>query len=316
MPYLSVVIPFYNEKENLSPLVKKLNQVLSSLNKSFEVIFIDDGSTDDGFDVLKELIGNKEDWRIIRFRKNFGQTAAWAAGLDYATGQIVVIMDADLENSPQDIPLLLSGIDRGFDVVSGWRKDRWMDKVLTRRITSKTANWLISKISGVKLHDFGCSLRAYRREILEPIKLYGEMHRFLPILTFWQGAKITEVEVSFTPRKFGQSKYGTNRIVKVILDLVVIRFLSGYATNPIYFFGKIGLYSIIISILAFITSVYYKFWGDKTFIETPLPVLTALFFIVGVLFILIGVLAEMTMRIYYESANKRIYSIKDKINFH
>ena len=314
MPYLSIIIPFYNEKENLYPLVKKLNQVLLSLDKSFEVTFVDDGSTDGGFDVLKELISGKNDWRIIRFRKNFGQTAAWAAGLDYVKGEVVVILDADLENDPSDIPMLLNKIDQGYDIVSGWRKDRWKNKPFTRRLTSKTANWLIAKISGVKLHDFGCSLKAYREEVLEGVKLYGEMHRFLAVLTFWQGAKLTEVEVKFSPRKFGQSKYGMERIIKVVLDLVVIRFLSGYSTKPIYFFGRLGILSIIFSFLTFILAIYYKFWGDKSFIETPLPVLTALFFIVGVMFILIGLLAEMVMRTYHESRDRKIYSIKEKVN--
>ena len=250
--YLSLIIPFYNEEENLPFLVEKLNQVLPSLGKTFEVIFIDDGSDDNGFDILKSLLTNKNNWRIIRLRKNFGQTAAWAAGLDETKGEIIVIMDSDLENDPSDILLLLSKIDEGYDIVSGWRKNRWANNPLSRRLTSRLANWLIAKISGVKLHDFGCSLKAYRQEVLKDVKLYGEMHRFLAILASWQGAKIAEVVVNFTPRQFGHSKYGLERIIKVILDLIVIKFLSGYFTKPIYFFGRVGIFSIILSFLTFL----------------------------------------------------------------
>jgi len=313
MPYLSLIIPFYNEEKNLSLLARELNSVLPSLNKSFEIIFIDDGSTDNSYNVLKDIV--KDNWKIIKFRKNFGQTAAWAAGLDNAKGEVIVIMDSDLENDPNDISKLLEKIDQGYDIVSGWRKDRWRDKLFTRRLTSKAANWLTSKISGVKLNDLGCSLRAYRREVLQGVQLYGEMHRFLAILAYWQGAKLVEVEVNFRPRKYGQSKYGLSRIIRVILDLIVIKFLSGYSTKPIYFFGRLGIFSIITSILTFLGMVYYKYWGDKTFIETPLPVLAVLFFVIGIMFILIGLLAEMIMRTYHESQDRKIYSIKEKVNF-
>ena len=315
MPYLSLVIPFYNEQKNLPLLVEELNLVLPSLNKLFEVIFVDDGSTDNSFNVLKDLVKDRDNWKIIKFRKNFGQTAAWAAGLNNAKGEVIIIMDSDLENDPNDIPKLLEKIDQGYDIVSGWRKDRWKDKLFTRRLTSKVANLLVSKISGVKLNDLGCSLRAYRREVLEGVQLYGEMHRFLAILAYWQGAKLIEVEVNFRPRKYGQSKYGLNRIGRVLLDLTVIKFLSGYSTKPIYFFGRLGIFSMIASILTFLTMVYYKFWGGKTFIETPLPVLVVLFFVIGIMFVLIGLLAEMIMRTYHESQDRKIYSIKEKINF-
>ena len=319
--YLSLIIPVYNEEKNLPFLVEKLNQVLPSLDKTFEVIFIDDGSDDNGFDILKSLLADpalvktsKDNWRIIKLRKNFGQTAALSAGLDEAKGEIIIMMDSDLENDPADIPLLLSKIDEGYDIVSGWRKNRWSDKPLSRKLTSRLANWLMAKISKVKLHDFGCSLKAYRQEVLKDVKLYGEMHRFLAILASWQGAKITEVEVNFNPRQFGRSKYGLERIMKVLLDLIVIKFLSGYFTKPIYFFGRLGIFSIILSFLTFLLSIYYKFFGGKTFIETPLPVLTALFFIVGIILILIGLLAEMVMRVYHESRDRKIYVIKEKYN--
>ncbi|MDO8669447.1 MAG: glycosyltransferase family 2 protein [Candidatus Buchananbacteria bacterium] len=314
--YLSLIIPFYNEEENLPLLVEKLHKLLPLVDKPTEIIFIDDGSTDNGFEVLKNYIKDEKDWRLIRFRKNFGQTAGWAAGLEAAQGDVVIFLDSDLENDPADIPLLLSKIDEGYDLVSGWRKNRWQGQFLSRRLTSRIANWLIAKISGVKIHDFGCSLKAYRKEVIKNVKLYGEMHRFIAVLASWQGAKIAEVEVSFSPRKFGSSKYGMERILKVFLDLVVIKFLSGYSTKPIYFFGKAGFYSIIISFLAFALAIYYKFWGGKSFIETPLPILIALFFIVGVLLVLIGLLAEMIMRIYHQSQDQKTYIIKEKINFY
>ncbi len=313
--YLSLIIPFYNEEKNLPLLAEKLGQFLASFNRPAEVIFIDDGSTDNGFEVLKNLAAGKKNWRIIRFRKNFGQTAAWAAGLDYADGEVIIFLDSDLENDPADIPLLLAKIDEGYDLVSGWRKNRWQGQFFSRRLTSELANWLIAKISGVKIHDFGCSLKAYRREIIKEVRLYGEMHRFIAVLASWRGAKIAEVAVEFKPRRFGSSKYGLERILKVVLDLVIIKFLSGYSTKPIYFFGKVGFISIIFSFLTFLFSIYYKFWGGKSFIATPLPILTAIFFIVGILLVLIGLLAEMLMRLYHESSGQKIYIIKDKVNF-
>jgi len=297
-------------------LIDRLNQLLPSIGKSTEIIFVDDGSADNSFEVLKNLVKDKNDWRIIRFRKNFGQTAGWAAGLEAAQGEVIIFLDSDLENDPADIPLLLAKIDEGYDLVSGWRQNRWPEQFFSRRLTSQLANWLIAKISGVKIHDFGCSLKAYRQEVIKNVKLYGEMHRFIAVLASWQGAKIAEVAVKFTPRQFGTSKYGLERILKVFLDLVVIKFLSGYSTKPIYFFGQAGFYSLIVSFLALALAIYYKFWGGKSFIETPLPILTALFLIVGVLLILIGLLAEMIMRIYHESREQKIYIIKEKVNFY
>jgi len=304
MPYLSIIIPFYNEEKNLPLLAEKLNVALNSLNKESEVIFINDGSTDDSSNVLKPLLAGKSNWQIIDFKRNMGQTAAWAAGIEKAEGEVIIIMDSDLENDPADIPLLLEKIGQGYDIVSGWRKNRWQSKPLTRRIPSKVANWLIGWMSGVKIHDLGCSLKAYRREYIKGLKLYGDMHRFLAVLAAWQGGKITEVEVNFMPRQFGESKYGSSRIIRVILDLMLLKFLSGQAT-AIYFFGRWGVFSIVLSFLTFGLSVYYKFWGGKTFIETPLPVLTAIFFIVGALMILIGVLVEIVVRIYLYSQEKR-----------
>jgi len=304
MPYLSVIIPFYNEEKNLPILTERLCRVLDSLGKSHEVIFINDGSVDSSLNVLKPLLINKSNWQIIDFKRNLGQTAAWAAGIEKAKGEIVVMMDSDLENDPADIPLLLEKIGQGYDIVSGWRKNRWQNKPLTRRLPSKIANWLIARMSGIKVHDLGCSLKAYRREYIKDLKLYGDMHRFLAVLAAWQGGKVAEVEVKFQPRQFGQSKYGSGRIIRVVLDLILLKFLNGQ-TTAVYFFGRFGACSIILSFLIFALSVYYKFWGGKTFIETPLPVLTAIFFIVGVILILIGVLVEIVVRIYLYSQEKK-----------
>mgnify|MGYP001576265074 CR=1 FL=1 len=253
--------------------------------------------------------------KIIDFRKNFGQTAALSAGINHAQGEIIIPLDADLENDPADIPQLLAKINEGYDVVSGWRKNRWKDKFFSRRLTSMAANWLISFVTGVKLHDYGCTLKAYRREIIKEVGLYGEMHRFIPALAYWQGAKVAEIEVNYQPRVHGKSKYGLGRTFKVLLDLLTIKFLSGYSTKPIHFFGSLGFISILVSFLTGGLAVYYKVSGQKDFIETPLPVLTALFFIIGVLFVLIGLLAEMIMRVYHETQRRPIYSIKEKINF-
>lgn len=315
MSYLSVIIPFYNEEKNLAPLIERLSRVLVSLNKPFEVIFIDDGSSDNGFNILKGLLENKENWKIVRFKRNFGQTPALAAGIETAKGEKIILMDADLENDPQDIPMLLSELDKGYDVVSGWRKKRWSDKILTRRLTSQTANWLISKISGLCLHDYACTLKAYQSDTIKNINLYGQMHRFIPALAFWQGARVKEIEVHFQPRQFGQSKYGLNRMSRVLLDLVTLKFLSGYATKPIYFFGRIGLISLLFGFLTFLWAFYYKITGQKDFVETPLPIVIVLFVFLAVLLVLIGLLAEMIMRTYHESGNKKIYSVKERVNF-
>lgn len=313
--YLSVIIPVFNEERNLKELYQQLTAVLDKIDRNYEIIFIDDGSTDGGVAVLNDLAEQDGRVKLIQFRKNFGQTNALAAGIDWAKGKVIVPIDADLENDPQDIPKLLGELERGYDIVSGWRKQRWSNRILSRRITSWIANWLISKIVGLKLHDYGCTLKAYRREIIKGVKLYGEMHRFIPALAFWQGAEIKEIEVNYQPRQFGRSKYGLGRTFKVLLDLVTLKFLSGYATKPIYFFGKIGFVSIFFGALTFAWATYYKLTGQKDYIETPLPIAVVLFVVLAVLLILIGLLAEMIMRSYHESKGKKIYSIKRKVNF-
>lgn len=313
--FISLVIPVYNEKENLEELYQKIKKMAEDFNHTYEAIFVNDGSTDGSLNVLKKISDNNPNLKIIDFRKNFGQTAALAAGIDNAKGEIIIPMDADLENDPADIPKLISKINEGYNVVSGWRRNRWKNKFFTRRLTSLSANWLISYVTKVKLHDYGCTLKAYRKEIIKEVGLYGEMHRFIPALASWQGAKVTEVEVNYQPRIHGKSNYGLNRTFKVLLDLMTIKFLSGYSTKPIHFFGGAGFISIIIGFLSGLLAVYYKVTRQKDFISTPLPVLTALFLIVGVLFILIGLLAEMLMRVYHETQHRPIYAIKEKINF-
>lgn len=312
--FVSLVIPIYNEKENLEELCQKIKKTAEGFSHTYEVIFVNDGSTDGSLNVLRKLSDNNPNFKIIDFRKNFGQTAALAAGIDNAKGEIIIPMDADLENDPADIPKLISKINEGYDVVSGWRRNRWKNKFFTRRLTSLTANWLISYVTKVRLHDYGCTLKAYRREIIKEVGLYGEMHRFIPALASWQGARVTEIEVNYQPRIHGKSNYGLNRTFKVLLDLATIKFLSGYSTKPIHFFGAAGFISIFIGFLAGCLAIYYKLTQQKDFISTPLPVLTALFLIVGVLFILIGLLAEMLMRVYHETQRRPIYTIKEKIN--
>ena len=312
--YLSVVIPVFNEQDNLTELFKRILNICGSLNFSYEIIFVDDGSIDKSLSILKDISKNNNKVKVISFKKNFGQTAALSAGIDYARGEVIVSLDADLENDPNDIPLLLNELNHGFDVVSGWRKERWLNKIFTRRFTSQTANWLISKIAGLKLHDYGCTLKAYRRDVIKNINLYGEMHRFIPALAFWQGAKVKEIEVNYKPRQFGKSKYGLGRTFNVLLDLVTLKFLSGYAAKPIYFFGKIGFISIFLGFLTFLWATYYKIIGRSDYIQTPLPVVVVLFVVLAVLLILIGLLAEMIMRSYHESNDKKVYLIKEKIN--
>lgn len=312
-PELSVVIPVYNEEESLDKLYQQVTDSLYKLGRTFEVIFIDDGSRDGSYRKLEALSLLSPQIKVVRFVRNFGQTAALAAGIDYASGQIIIPMDADLQNDPADIELLLKKLDEGYDVVSGWRKQR-QDEFLTRLIPSWTANKLISVISGVALHDYGCSLKAYRREVIKDVRLYGEMHRFVPIYASWMGARVTEIPVGHHARAFGQSKYGISRTFKVVLDLITVKFLSSYATKPIYVFGSAGLWSLLGSAVVFTWMLILKYGYHTSFIETPLPVLTAMFFMLGTQFILMGLLAELVMRTYHESQGKRIYIVKSLLN--
>jgi len=312
-PYLSVIIPLFNEVENVGPLLDELFGALAGLGRTFEVICVDDGSRDGTFAELARRAERDQRLRVIRFRLNFGQTAAMSAGIEAARGEVIVPMDGDLQNDPADIGKLLAELDRGHDVVSGWRKER-KDKELGRKLPSRIANRLISAISGVHLHDYGCSLKAYRRDVLQGVKLYGEMHRFIPIYASWQGARVTEMVVNHRARRAGKSKYGLSRTLKVVLDLMVVKFLASYATKPIYVFGGFGLFSWMLAAVASIWAVYFKLRGLKDFVETPLPLLAVMFTLVGALSLLMGLLAELNIRTYYESQDKRPYLVAEELN--
>ena len=313
--YLSIIIPIYNEEGNI---LKLYNKIISSLEASrlsnYEIIFINDGSTDDSATLLYQISKKDFNAKIINLVTNQGQTAAISAGIEYSQGEIIIPMDGDLQNDPKDIPNLIDKLNEGFDVVSGWRKHR-KDKTISRILPSKIANWIVSKISGVYLHDYGCSLKAYRSHIIKNIKLYGEMHRFIPVFSYWQGGKIEEIVVAHHPRKHGKTSYGISRTYKVIIDLILIKFFEKYSTKPGHLFGGFGLINFFISFLIFFLMLFLRYSENITFIETPLPQLTVLFFLIGVQSIFIGLIAELVMRTYYESQDKKIYKIKDLYNF-
>ena len=309
---LSVVIPVYNEAENLVPLYEDVTDALLGLQEPFEILFVDDGSSDRSPEILRELAAKEDSIKVIRFRRNFGQTAAMMAGIDHASGDVIVVMDGDGQNDPADIPALLDKLAEGYDVVSGWRRERRDER--GRIWVSRIANRLISWASGVHLHDYGCSLKAYRRDVIKSVRLYGEMHRFIPIYASWWGARVTEIPVSHRPRLRGASNYGFERIIKVFLDLLVVQFLGRYETKPIYVFGGFGLVSWGISLASAGYAFYRKCFEDVSFILTPLPLLSVMAFITGVLSILMGLLAELLVRTYYESQQKRPYAIKTTLN--
>jgi glycosyltransferase involved in cell wall biosynthesis len=311
---LSVVIPIYNEEENIPPLLEQLQSALKRLNLRYEIIAVDDGSRDNGAALLKRYATEIPELKIVRLRRNSGQAAAIMAGLEHATGEIIVTIDADLQNDPDDIGKLVAKLNEGFDVVSGWRKDR-QDHPLRRNFTSRIANRLISRISGIHLHDFGCTLKAYRRSIIRDVRLYGEMHRFIPIYAHWLGARVTEIEVKHHPRRFGYSKYGLERIIKVMLDLLVVAFLDRYLAKPIYVFGSIGLGLLGLSLLVFLWMIGLRVFEGTSFISTPLPPLAAILGAVGIIALLLGLLAEIAVRTYFESQGRRAYLIGELVNF-
>lgn len=312
-PYLSVVLPVYNEEENIRLQYEQIIKAVKPLNVTYEVIFIDDGSVDKSADILREIARSDRTIKLIVFRRNFGQTAAMSAGIDFASGEIIVFMDSDLQNDPADIGTLFEKIEEGYDVVSGWRVKR-KDKYLSRRLPSQIANRLIAKVTGVKLHDLGCSLKAYRGDLLRQVNLYGEMHRFIPVHASWLGAKITEVPVAHHPRKFGTSKYGIIRTFKVLLDLITVSFLGKYSTKPIYVFGGTGFLLLFLGFASFVATVLMKIFLYQSMSRNPLLILTVLLVILGVLFIQIGILAEILIRIYHESQDKQPYSVLDTVN--
>ena len=309
---LSILIPVFNEEGNLSLLYEKLVTALKKLERPYEVIFIDDGSSDGTLEILLDLRERNPNVKIISFTRNFGQTAALSAGIDFSKGDILIPMDGDLQNDPEDILSLLQKIEEGYDVVSGWRKDR-KDPYLKRRLPSLIANKLISWMGGVHLHDYGCTMKAYRRDILKNIRLYGEMHRFIPIYAQWIGARVSEIPVRHFQRGSGASKYGMSRVFKVILDLMVVKFLLSYSQKPIYVFGGMGLLMILGGFCSGGYAIYLKLFKGVSFILTPLPLLCVLLLMLGFLSILMGFLAEILTRTYYESQGKPTYQIKETI---
>jgi glycosyltransferase involved in cell wall biosynthesis len=310
---ISLVVPCYNEEESIPELLPGIDKAVRELQSgghTVEVILVDDGSRDKTPQLLKEATATRPYVRVIRFARNFGQTAAMQAGFDASRGDVVIPLDADLQNDPADIPKLLAKLDEGFDVVSGWRRDR-KDTLVTRKLPSWAANALISKWSGVRLHDYGCTLKAYRRSVISGVHLYGEMHRFIPIYAAQQGARVTEVVVNHHARKHGTTKYGLGRVPNVFLDLLLVQFLWKYGTKPMHVFGKFGLFNCFLSVMTFALMIWFKFWGDKPFVETPLPMLCIMFFLIGFLSVLMGLTAEVTMRTYHESARAPTYVVRE-----
>ncbi len=308
--YVSIVIPIFNEEESLHQLHERLSPVMQQLGKPYEIILVDDGSKDGTFPILKELHERDPHVRVIRFRRNFGQTAAFSAGFDLARGDIIITIDADLQNDPADIPTLLEKVDQGYDVVSGWRFRR-KDPFLNRRLPSMIANSLISKMTNVKLHDYGCSLKAYRSEVVKNIRLYGEMHRFIPALTSWLGVEVAEVPVNHSPRKYGKSKYGLSRIIRVWLDLLTVKFLLDYATRPIQIFGLLGMLCLTIgTAIGGYLSLMRVFFAQGL-ADRPLLLLAILLVVLGVQFVTMGLIGELVVRTYYEAQQKPIYTVRE-----
>ena len=312
-PYLSVILPVFNEEESLTLQYKAVSDAVKKLKKTYEIIFVDDGSSDSSYDILKEIASSDKNVRLVRFRRNFGQTAAMAAGIDYSKGEVIVFMDSDLQNEPEDIGKLLEKIDEGYDVVSGWRANR-QDKLISRKIPSKIANWLIARVTGVPLHDLGCSLKAYRGEVLRQVNLYGEMHRFIPVHASWIGARITEVPVGHHARQFGKSKYGIKRTFKVLLDLITVKFMGSYSTKPIYIFGGTGIFLLLLGFLSGAAVVAMKILLHHNMIRNPLLLMTVMLIILGVLFIQMGIIAEIMIRIYHESQKLPPYRVRETVN--
>lgn len=306
---ISLVLPVYNELDSLEPLYEALKSALGQLPVPAQVVLVNDGSRDGSGDKLDELAARDERFLVVHLRRNFGQTAAMAAGFDHATGDVIVALDADLQNDPHDIPLLLAKLDEGYDVVSGWRRDR-KDRWLTRILPSRVANWLISKATGVYLHDYGCSLKAYRREVLQDVRLYGEMHRYIPALAYWAGARVAEVPVSHHPRRHGQSKYGLSRIFRVLLDLMTVKFLLAYSTKPIQVFGRWGLITGGVGLLMALYLSVERLCFGVPLSNRPALLLAVLLMLLGVQFISMGLVAELQTRTYYEAQDKKIYAVR------
>jgi glycosyltransferase involved in cell wall biosynthesis len=309
----SIVVPIYNEEDNIPELYRSITTALDGYDTEYEIIMVDDGSADGSFGALKAIAARDPRVKVIRFRRNFGQTAAMSAGFDAAAGGIIIPMDGDLQNDPADIPRLIQKLHEGYDVVSGWRSDR-KDTFVTRKIPSIVANALISAMTGVHLHDYGCTLKAYRREVLDGINLYGEMHRFVPALASQVGAKVAELAVNHHPRLHGTSKYGISRTLRVVLDLMTVKFLLAYSTKPIQLFGKWGVYTLLAGLGSGTMTIYMKVFEHFSMNRNPLLILTAFLLFMGVQFIVLGLLGELNARTYYEAQGKPIYVVRDRIN--
>jgi glycosyltransferase involved in cell wall biosynthesis len=309
-PEISVIVPIYNEAPNIEPLVMRLLESLKSIGRRFEIILVDDGSTDGSHDILKTLQSRTPELRVVIFRRNFGQSAAMTAGFDYARGEIIVSMDGDLQNDPKDISRLISKLEQDYDIVSGWRKDR-KDPFVSRRLPSILANWLIGCTTGVRLHDYGCSLKAFRKDVAKNLLLYGDLHRFIPVLANSYGAKIAEVEVAHHQRQHGKSKYGIGRTYRVLLDLILMLFFQKFATRPLQFFGLSGGISFGLGVLIETYLSWVKLWLGEDIGDRPLLLLGVLLIITGVILTGIGLLAELVVRAYYESSGKRIYAVRE-----
>ncbi len=312
-PYISVVIPAYNEEENIPILYEKLKGVLEKLGKDYEVIFVDDGSVDRTWERLKEIAEKDQRVKLIRFKKNYGQTAAMYAGFQHASGEVIITLDADLQNDSEDIPNLLEKLQEGYDIVSGWRKGR-KDPFLSRRLPSMIANWIISKVTGVELHDYGCTLKAYRADIIKKLELYGDMHRFLPALTKRLGARITEIPVRHHPRLYGKSKYGIGRTVRVILDIFLVKFLNEYINKPMYIFGTFGFILLSLGLIALFYLFFVKLFLDQDIGRRPLLILSVLFVLAGIQLISTGIIAELLVRIYYRTREDKPFVVEEKVN--
>jgi glycosyltransferase involved in cell wall biosynthesis len=310
---VSVIAPVYNEDKSVVTLYEQVRDTLEPEGLRWELVLVNDGSTDGTPAALDELAASDSRVKVVHFRRNYGQTAAMMAGIDFASGEIIVAIDADLQNDPADIPRLLAKLREGFDVCSGWRKAR-KDQALRRNLPSRIANKIISRVSGVRLHDYGCSLKAYRKEVVKGVRLYGEMHRFIPIYASWLGARVAEIPVNHSPRVHGKSNYGLERIFKVLLDLLVVKFLFRYAQKPIYVFGGIGLASFALSALLAAFSIYLKIFEGQSFIRTPIPLLVVFTAMTGIVCILMGLLAEILMRTWHESQNKAVYEVRGTRN--
>jgi glycosyltransferase involved in cell wall biosynthesis len=309
---LSVIIPIYNEEENIPPLHDELYGVLKGIDRPFEIVYVDDGSTDRSYDLLRGIAESEPRVQVLQFRRNFGQTAALAAGIDAAEGDVLVFMDGDRQNDPHSIPAMLAKLDEGYDVVSGWRKNR-QDAELTRKLPSRLANGLISAVSGVHLHDYGCTLKVYRREVIENVRLYGEMHRFIPAYAAWYGARIAEMPVNHRPRIAGKSKYGLSRTMKVVLDLLALKFLSDYSTKPIHLFGGLGAACMLAGSLAALVVAYQMIFEEVKAHRNPILLIAVLLLLAGLQLITSGLLAEMQTRTYHESQRKPTYAIRTRI---